>query len=196
MRASASSIRDSAKPDVHEHVVVRLDLGDVLEADALRDAAEVDLAHQDVVLVIGLNDSSRHCQDTSSHSLVRLPGRCDGELAQAEAAVVRGHATGAGTPGTPRHPAVPRPRPAAGHSGTPRRESTTASSPVAVSQPAADLRDRARPTVEWKRRPIDCGRDPAAYSPGRSQRSSAACRERARHRKPAWVVRLVGSRTR
>ena len=41
--------------DVDEHVVAGPDLGDVLEADALGDAAEVDLAHQHVVLAIGLD---------------------------------------------------------------------------------------------------------------------------------------------
>ena len=45
--------------DVDEHVVVGADLGDMLEADAPADPAELDFTHQDVVFAIGLEDSSR-----------------------------------------------------------------------------------------------------------------------------------------
>ena len=54
-RASASSMRDRAKPTWTRTYSPTLDLRHVLQADALEDAAEIDLAHQHVVLAVGLD---------------------------------------------------------------------------------------------------------------------------------------------
>ena len=40
---------------MNEHVIVDAGVGDVLQADPLEDPAEIDLAHQHVVLAIGLD---------------------------------------------------------------------------------------------------------------------------------------------
>src|SRR5271165_2102696 len=54
--------RAEGEADVDQHVVADPDLGHVLQADALGDAAEVDLAHQQVVLAVGLRHFSRDCE--------------------------------------------------------------------------------------------------------------------------------------
>ena len=48
------------KPDVDDHVLTGLHFGGVLEADPLRDAAEVHFPHQDVVLPIQVDDFARY----------------------------------------------------------------------------------------------------------------------------------------
>ena len=51
--------RAQGQADVDEHVVADPDLGHMLEADSLGYPAEVDLAHQQVVLAVGLRYFSR-----------------------------------------------------------------------------------------------------------------------------------------
>ena len=69
-------------------------LGHVLEADALGDAAELDLAHEHVVLAVGLDhlagDAEAHRRSSGGRDSA-APARGDGELAQAQAAVVGRH---------------------------------------------------------------------------------------------------------
>ena len=67
--ASASSIDVEGKTDVHDHVLARLHVGDVIQADAFENAAEIDFAHQDVVLVVSLDDLTG---DREAHALVPL----------------------------------------------------------------------------------------------------------------------------
>ena len=54
--ASSSSICDSAKPTCTSTYSPDLHLGHMLQTDLLRHAAEIDLAHQHIVLAIGSND--------------------------------------------------------------------------------------------------------------------------------------------
>ena len=60
--ASSSSITDRAKPTCTITYWPRSDLGHVLQAHALGDAAEIHLAHQHVVLAIGLDHLSGNAQ--------------------------------------------------------------------------------------------------------------------------------------
>ena len=49
-RASVSSMFDQGEADVDQDVIVDHDVGDVLQTDALENPAEIDLAHEHVVL--------------------------------------------------------------------------------------------------------------------------------------------------
>ena len=124
--------------DVDQHVFVRLRLGDVLEADALGDAAEVDLAHQDVVLAVGLDHSSGDCQahrrllGLSAKPLRRRAGPGSGRRRSAERA-------DAGRPGTPRCEALPA-SPRAGALQEDAAAEHDRIKPGRFSKPVADLR--------------------------------------------------------
>ena len=148
-RASASSIRERAKPTWTSTYSSTCDLGDVLQADALGDAAELDLAHQHVVLAVGLDhlagDSEAHRQSPpSSRTDPAVGRRRDRQLAQAQAAVVGRHQAMPVDPEAVAAPAARPPRPSAGRSGTRRRSGPRASSPVRPAA-GADRGDRSRP---------------------------------------------------
>src|SRR5215469_10539724 len=75
--------------DVDEDVVAGPGVADVLQADALADAAEIDLAHQHVVFAVGFDhlagDAEAH--RCPSADRLALAGGRDGQLPQAQAAV-------------------------------------------------------------------------------------------------------------
>ena len=79
--------------DVDEHVLADLHLGHVLQADALADAAEIDLAHEHVVLAVGLDHFAGNAEahEQAPSGCIEHDGRRDRQLAQAQAAVVGRH---------------------------------------------------------------------------------------------------------
>src|SRR5262252_11159573 len=92
------------KADMHEHVIAGDDVGDVVEADALRDAAEVNLAHQDPMLAERLDHATRNAEAHVSSPLSSPPqprqaGRDSGRHRRAGR-------YGDDTPQTPRKPAA------------------------------------------------------------------------------------------
>ena len=152
--------------DVDQHVIVDLDLGHVLQADPLGDPAELDPAHQHVVLLVGLHDlpgdseAHRHLLSfTASGSISDCCRRRDRELAQAEAAVAgRDAAMPVDPEAVPLQPVADFAR-SAGRSGTPRRSGRprpTRSPRTAASRPGATIST----SVEWNRRPMTGRRRP------------------------------------
>jgi hypothetical protein len=59
------------EPNVDDHVVAELHVGDVGEADVLADAAEVDLAHRQACVVADLDDPTG---DPKAHGCYFPPG--------------------------------------------------------------------------------------------------------------------------
>src|SRR5581483_10588875 len=77
--------------DVDEHVVAGARLRDVLEADALPDPPELDVAHEHVAVVGDLEHAARNAEAHGSAPPrdERVEADHDGELAERESSVVR-----------------------------------------------------------------------------------------------------------
>ena len=173
-----------AKPTWTKHVVADLRLGRVGQADFLDDAAELDLAHRQVVLLV---DFQHFAGDAETHAYRILAVVCGGDqdLAQGDAAVAGRHLlmsihlkAGFRQPLRGRAPSTAR-------SGNSRRSSTTCGQPSAFGAATATAMS-AR--ALWNRAAI-VGRPARRRSRSARPRGSAAPSRRRPDRRPVIAQR-------